>query len=74
MQKNSKDFEEMQWFEDVMFYGVKDNSYDEKDEDTNFIPRLVEKALLPKLTGSFVRFKTWFCIGLRLVWVSFGLG
>ena len=34
-----------------MFYGFKDNSYDPDDEDTNFIPRLAEKALLPKLTG-----------------------
>ena len=41
----------MQWFENVMFYGFKDNSYDPDDEDTNFIPRLAEKALLPKLTG-----------------------
>ena len=41
----------MRWFEDVMFYGFKDNSYDPDDEDTNFIPRLAEKALVPKLTG-----------------------
>ena len=34
-----------------MFYGFKDNSYDHDDEDTNFIPRLAEKALVPKLTG-----------------------
>lgn len=42
----------MQWFEDVMFYGFKDNSYDPDDEDTNFIPRLAEKVLVPKLTGT----------------------
>jgi hypothetical protein len=41
----------MQWFENVMFYGFKDNSYDPDDEDMNFIPRLAEKALVPKLTG-----------------------
>ena len=41
----------MHWFEEVMFYGFKDNCFDPDDEDTNFIPRLAEKALLPKLTG-----------------------
>ncbi|XP_028411233.1 PAX3- and PAX7-binding protein 1-like [Dendronephthya gigantea] len=51
LMKECKDFEEMQWFEDVMFYGFKDNSYDPDDEDTNFIPRLAEKVLVPKLTA-----------------------
>jgi hypothetical protein len=46
----------MQWFEDVMFYGFKDNSFDPDDEDTNFIPRLAEKVLVPKLTGHYLLF------------------
>lgn len=43
----------MIWFENLMFYGFQDNSYDPDDEDTNLIPRMAEKALLPKLTGYF---------------------
>ena len=50
-QKDCKDFEEMSWFENLMFYGFHDESYDPDDEDTKLIPRLAEKALLPKLTG-----------------------
>ena len=46
----------MHWFEDVMFYGFKDNSFDPDDEDTNFIPRLAEKVLVPKLTGHYLLF------------------
>ena len=51
MQKGCKDFEEMTWFESLMFYGIQDNSFDPDDEDINLIPRMAEKALLPKLTG-----------------------
>ena len=55
-----------------MFYGFKDNSYD-PDEDTNFIPRLVDKALLPKLTGYHALFCQYFYIGemhVRLQYVA----
>ena len=42
----------MGWFEILMFYGFKEGFIsDEDDEDTQLIPSLVEKAVLPIVTS-----------------------
>ena len=45
--------EEYQWYEDLLFYGVKG----ERHEDTDFqlIPLIVEKVIIPKLTSEKLR-------------------
>ncbi|KAM5180015.1 PAX3- and PAX7-binding protein 1 isoform 2-T2 [Mantella aurantiaca] len=46
------DFESMMWFECLVFYGCDVKEDDEKeDPDIALLPSLVEKVVLPKLTG-----------------------
>ena len=46
------DFEEMPWYEALMFYGYKEGEDPSPaDLDLKLIPSLIEKVLLPKLTG-----------------------
>ena len=42
----------MAWYEAVMFYGFQEDvKLDNNDSDIKLVPSLVEKVLLPKLTG-----------------------
>ena len=42
----------MEWYESLMFYGYREGEdLDPKDSDLKLIPSLIEKVLLPKLTG-----------------------
>lgn len=42
----------MAWYESLMFYGHrKDEQLNASDPDIKLIPTLIEKVLLPKLTG-----------------------
>lgn len=46
----------MEWFETVMKYGFKSNESEAKlleDPDIRFVPTLMEKMVLPKLTGEY---------------------
>ena len=54
-QAKVKDFEEMGWFEILMFYGFREGSdiTMSDDDDTQLIPNLVERAVLP-LVASLV--------------------
>ena len=45
------DFEAMQWFQAVAMYGDHGNITDTGDEDLKLLPCLIEKVLIPKLTG-----------------------
>lgn len=45
------DFESMMWFECLLFYGCDVNEGDKEDADVALLPSLVEKVVLPKLTG-----------------------
>ena len=40
----------MRWYESLMFYGSQEGQ-DKSDADLKLIPNLIEKVLLPKLTG-----------------------
>lgn len=52
MQADCCDFEEMSWFEVLMFYGYREGEEpDSSDEDLQLIPQLVDKVLVPRLTG-----------------------
>ena len=44
--------ETMNWFEDLMFYGFREGEEPAvDDEDLQLVPRLVDKVVIPKLTG-----------------------
>jgi GC-rich sequence DNA-binding factor len=52
LQKNCRDFEEMSWFETLIFYGHQDGvTIAPNDSDLKLMPNIIEKVLLPKLTG-----------------------
>lgn len=44
----------MMWFECLLFYGCDMKDADKEDADVALLPSLVEKVVLPKLTGKFV--------------------
>ena len=49
-----KEFEEMGWFEILMFYGYRegyDTMMSNDDDDVHLIPSLVERAVLPLVTS-----------------------
>ena len=51
-QPNCKNFEEMPWYRDLLMFGFpSEESIDIEDSDVKLLPSLVEKAVLPKLTG-----------------------
>lgn len=57
-EKDCKDLEKMEWFESVMKYGFKSNETEAKlmdDPDIRFVPTLMEKIVLPKITGMYLR-------------------
>lgn len=54
LEKDCRDLEKMEWFETVMKYGFKSNETEAKlmdDPDIRFVPTLMEKIVLPKITG-----------------------
>ena len=54
LQAKVKDFEEMGWFEILMFYGFREGSdvaMSDDDDDSHLIPSLVERAVLPLVTS-----------------------
>jgi len=51
-QADCKHFETHKWFNSLIFYGWKDTSLEPpKDDDLKLVPNLVDKVILPKLTG-----------------------
>ena len=53
LQAKVKEFEEMGWFEILMFYGFREG-YDtmmSNDDDVHLFPSLVERAVLPLVTS-----------------------
>lgn len=49
-----KDLEKMEWFETVMKYGFKSTETENQlmdDPDIRLVPTLLEKIVLPKITG-----------------------
>ncbi|KFM74139.1 GC-rich sequence DNA-binding factor 1, partial [Stegodyphus mimosarum] len=51
---DEKDFEKSSWYRQLVYYGysnlkLKDN--DSEDPDTNLLPGIMEKIVLPKITG-----------------------
>lgn len=54
LDENCKDLEKMEWYETVMKYGFKWEETEAElvdDPDIRLIPTLVEKIVLPKITG-----------------------
>ena len=46
------DLESMGWYELLMFYGFKEGEEPQSDdEDLSLIPKLVDKVVIPRLTG-----------------------
>lgn len=43
----------MLWFESLLFYGCEEREQERGDVDVALLPTVVEKVLLPKLTGGF---------------------
>lgn len=45
----------MLWFESLLFYGCEEGENPQIDDvDTYLLPAIVEKVVLPKLTGNYV--------------------
>lgn len=58
LDQNCKDIDKMPWFKDAMLFGHESGDSEQQirsDPDVRFVPSLVEKIILPKLTG------TWNC-------------
>lgn len=56
LDENCKDFERMEWYETIMKYGFKSNETESDltdDPDIRLMPTLIEKILLPKVTGKY---------------------
>lgn len=53
LQENAKDFEDCRWYECCAFYGFREYviSAAEDEDNVKLIPSIVEKVILPKLTG-----------------------
>lgn len=41
----------MLWFESLLFYGCEEREQEREDVDIALLPTIVEKVILPKLTG-----------------------
>ena len=53
-QENCKDFEELRWYESLLFYGFKEGeAIDREDEDVKLLPAIVDKIVLPKLSCKY---------------------
>ena len=53
-QENCKDFEELRWYESLLFYGFKEGeAIDREDEDVKLLPAIVDKIILPKLSCKY---------------------
>ncbi|XP_070568099.1 PAX3- and PAX7-binding protein 1-like [Ptychodera flava] len=51
LDENAADFEQMEWFETLMYYGFREGEGIERsDPDVKLMPGLVEKVVLPKIT------------------------
>lgn len=50
-QAKCRDFENMLWFESLLFYGCEEREQEKDDVDVALLPTIVEKVILPKLTG-----------------------
>ncbi len=51
-QNGVADFEELAWYESLMFYSFRDQEISTADSDLKLVPSLVEKVLVPRLTGN----------------------
>lgn len=50
-QADCPDFEAMNWFESLMFYGFREGvEPDPNDPDTRLLPELVDRVIVTKLT------------------------
>lgn len=57
LEKDCKVLEKMEWYETVMKYGFKPGETEDQlmnDPDIRFVPTLMEKIILPKLTGNSI--------------------
>ena len=53
-QEDCGDFEDMSWYNCLVFFGSESNrDIDPEDSDIKIIPSLVEKVVLPKLTCEY---------------------
>lgn len=45
------DFEDMAWFTSLIMYGHHGGEIDLEDDDVKLLPNVIEKIVIPKLTG-----------------------
>ena len=51
-QAHSADFENSSWYEALMFYSfTEDGSVVRNDQDVKLVPSVIDKVLIPKVTG-----------------------
>ncbi|XP_059561575.1 PAX3- and PAX7-binding protein 1-like [Myotis daubentonii] len=50
LEAKCRDFENMLWFESLLFYGCEEREQEREDVDIALLPTMVEKVILPKLT------------------------
>lgn len=54
----------MLWFESLLFYGCEEREQEKDDVDVALLPTIVEKVILPKLTGKISE------LNIQTHWVS----
>lgn len=47
----------MLWFESLLFYGCEEQEQEKDDADISLLPTIVERVVLPKLTGIILKKK-----------------
>lgn len=45
----------MLWFESLLFYGCEEQEQEKDDADISLLPTIVERVVLAKLTGMFLK-------------------
>lgn len=55
LQADCMDFEDTKWFDTLVFYGFKlQETIAKDDDDIRLLPSIVEKVVLPKLSGMVI--------------------
>ena len=54
----------MNWFKTLAMYGHIPDELDVNDEDIKLVPNIIEKVLIPKLTGKLFKYLIVICFTL----------
>lgn len=61
----------MLWFESLLFYGCEEREQEKDDVDVALLPTIVEKVILPKLTGRDISIEHLNTLGFQICFEEF---